>query len=172
VAPLGRLPAAPRPELRELPELVDEPVVDVLADAGVQTFVAAATDADYLERTDFTVIEASSPVNGDGDGVSDSADNCIYVANPGQQDEDQDGYGTACDPDYNQNGVVTSTDFSVYFLPVYDGTLPYDPKVDHDSDGDVDDRDFLFLLRHFQLGFPGPSALDCAGTVPCPEPCE
>ena len=38
----------------------------------------------------------------DGDGIADSTDNCVNVANPQQADADGDGIGNACDdPDIN-----------------------------------------------------------------------
>ena len=61
-------------------------------------------------RTDnWTFIEV--PADTDNDGVFDSADNCIDVANPGQQDTDFDGHGNICDGDFdNTCGPVDFTD--------------------------------------------------------------
>jgi hypothetical protein len=39
-----------------------------------------------------------TPVDTDGDGVPDNRDNCPFVANPDQADDDHDGIGNACDP--------------------------------------------------------------------------
>jgi hypothetical protein len=47
------------------------------------------------------------------------------------------GYGNRCDGDYDNNELVTAADFGGSFLP------------------------------QFKAGKPGPSALSCAGTIPC-----
>lgn len=38
-----------------------------------------------------------TPIDGDGDGVADGADNCPSVSNPGQENADGDAWGDACD---------------------------------------------------------------------------
>ena len=58
--------------------------------------------------------ECMPPVpDADGDGVPDASDNCTLVANPTQLDADVDGYGNICDADLNNNGLVTTSDYTI-----------------------------------------------------------
>jgi len=113
----------------------------------------------------------------DGDGVVDSLDNCMYVANAGTAgcDSDQDGYGNACDADFNQTFSIAGDDFNPIFLVDYaNGTmsnfLGYPNGTDTTCDGVVDNADFdPVFLDQFYASSPGPSGLSCAGvTQPCP----
>lgn len=53
----------------------------------------------------------SNYVNGDGDGVINSDDNCLTISNPTQSDFDGDKIGDECDPDYDKDGIGDNADF-------------------------------------------------------------
>jgi hypothetical protein len=105
----------------------------------------------------------------DSDGVTDAEDNCLLAANSSQLDTNQDGYGNACDADFNDDGIVGGPDWAM-LAPAFGatiGTPRYDAELDTNGDGAIGGPEFLLLGDSF-TGEPGPSGLACAGTVPCP----
>ena len=103
----------------------------------------------------------------DSDGVPCDADNCVFVPNASQADTDLDGYGNACDADYDNTGVVGTTDFST-FKQAWNTSAPtYNEQVDHDCTGVVGTTDFSTFKQLWNQA-SGPTDLACAGTVPCP----
>ncbi len=105
----------------------------------------------------------------DSDGVTDAEDNCLVVANQTQLDSDMDGYGNACDADYNNDGGVGSLDF-MRIRQAYGttaGSPGWDPQLDADGNGSIGSVEFSLVRGSF--GYPpGPSGLACAGIAPCP----
>jgi len=102
-----------------------------------------------------------------GDLVPDQFDNCRLHQNgpnqgTNQVDSNLDGYGNRCDPDYNNDGLVSAVDFST-FLGSFGGPGTI---TDHTGDGLTSATDFSIFLQFFG-GVPGPSGLACAGTIPC-----
>lgn len=90
----------------------------------------------------------------DSDIVADSVDNCTLAPNADQRDTDDDGYGNACDPDFNNDGIVNATDLA-FFKPRF---FTSDPDADLTGDGIVNAAD-LAILKTFFFKPPGPSAL-------------
>lgn len=108
--------------------------------------------------------------DGDGDNVPDVLDNCSALANasPLDCDTDNDGYGNACDGDFNNSGGTDGTDFNPTFLADFTGGTDGGTGTDMNCSGAVDGTDFNpFFLNQFTQGSPGPSGLGCAGTTPC-----
>ncbi len=100
----------------------------------------AAGDADsdgYTNLEEFglgtspTVVNASG-IDTDSDTVADFQDNCPSIANAGQENQDNDSMGDACDPDIDGDGVANGSD-----------AFPTDASEwsDNDSDGNGDNVD-------------------------------
>jgi len=130
--------------------------------AGIAT---TAADADQDRCPDPIDPFPSTPqtADTDGDGIPDACDRCLLTPDPLQTDADQDGYGDACDGDYDQDGLVTAADDVDGFMPCMGHNVVLDPACydrDFNGDGIVQPEDraagFAALLAR---GMPGPSAL-------------
>lgn len=112
---------------------------------------------------------AGSLADADGDLVPDGFDNCSAKANTGQIDTDQDGYGNACDADYDNTGSVGQSDFTLLgqAFGTSLGQPGYNAAIDCDATDSIGQGDFTCLGQGFGNP-PGPSGLSCAGTITCP----
>ena len=102
-------------------------------------------------------------LDSDNDGVLDSEDNCVLVPNGplspdaggnSQLDTDGDGYGNICDPDFDNNSTVDTSDLAYLKSKFFTS----DPDADLDGNGNVDFAD-LAILKPMFFGPPGPSGL-------------
>jgi hypothetical protein len=112
------------------------------------------------------VFAQDGPGDLDKDGILDFADNCLEVANPGQQDSDGDGFGNICDGDLDNNGIVNSLDFSSFKKRL----TTRDPNADLNSDGIVNSIDYSRFKR-LLLKPVGPSGIPAEPTfIDAPPP--
>ena len=115
-----------------------------------------ANGSAMFDATSESSAEATLSVIGDSDedGVLDNADNCTLVANPDQRDTNADGYGNACDPDLDDDGIVNFVDAGIMKGVFFSA----DPDADLDGNGSVNFVDLGTLKTFFFLP-PGPSGL-------------
>lgn len=120
----------------------------------------------------------------DGDGIENLLDNCVNVANPNQVDVDGDGFGVACDGDFNQDGLVSPGEFGIWFTcfsigsvaaaaglgPIEDPTCE-ESNMNGDMNGLITGADFSLWLARFNAGRPGVSGLPVP-VPPIPSGCE
>ena len=155
-------------------------VADVLATQGAVGFdrftnleAATAVSADGLTIVGFgtrripgqrqawrAVLDSPFAADTDADGVLDSGDNCVLVANPGQLDTDGDGFGNACDGDLNNSGLVTAADFAILrsVLNQSSSASLTAATADLNGSGVVTETDYA-ILRSLIGTAPGPSGL-------------
>ncbi|MEM9056234.1 MAG: thrombospondin type 3 repeat-containing protein [Pseudomonadota bacterium] len=101
--------------------------------------------------------EAVAIPDTDGDGILDSVDNCVLVANPSQFDADGDGYGNPCDTDTNNDCTTNFLDLSQFQMNIF----TTNPLFDFNEDGFVNFLD-LGIMQFFFFQRPGPSGLPTA----------
>jgi len=79
-------------------------------------------------------------VDSDGDTISDDVDNCLLTPNADQLDTDADGYGNACDCDFNNDDMVNIYDYMA-FKGLWLATGPSD--ADFNGDNMVNIYDYI-----------------------------
>ncbi len=92
----------------------------------------------------------------DFDGVGDTLDNCIEIANADQRDSNGDGYGNVCDGDLDNDGDVDGADLDDMKAAFF-GT---DADADMDGNGGVDFLDLGRMAAQYG-GIPGPKCGFC-----------
>jgi hypothetical protein len=98
-------------------------------------FIGDTNGDGYFDGPIFNAQVAVDQPDGDGDGISDTCDNCPLVANPDQLDTDGDGQGDACDPDDDDDTMPDASDN----CPLV--ANPDQADADADGQGDACDAD-------------------------------
>ena len=99
-------------------------------------------------------VESLGSDDTDGDGVEDTLDNCITIANADQLDSNGDGFGNRCDADLNNDCTVNFVDLGL-LRSVFFGA---DADADLSGDGVVNFID-LGVMRSLFFQPPGPSGV-------------
>lgn len=118
----------------------EEVFVDVTIPAGPFNVAARINDTnpqDSNANNNWAQTVQRQPIpDSDHDGVLNSQDNCVKVANADQRDTDGDGVGDACDIDDDNDGLTDE-------LEVELGTKPEKRDTDDDGLNDKDDDEPL-----------------------------
>ena len=108
------------------------------------------------------MVLASQPLSAtgtdsDGDGVSDSTDNCTNTPNADQRDTDLDWFGNSCDSDFDNDGDVDSADHDIFKSHLFGSNA----DADLDGDGAVTFQDLVIVADQTGTG-PGPNCGACS----------
>src|SRR5215470_15533550 len=125
--------------LQKNPSLTPRAVQIALREGAADIGPVGFDDASGFGRLDAlaSAILAGPPPDADSDDVPDAEDDCLTTGDSTQLDSDHDGYGNACDADYDNNGVVGTSDF-LMLARAFGSTVGrpnYVPALDADGDG-------------------------------------
>ncbi len=114
----------------------------------------------WFAQIDNAALRTAADVsNSDGDTIPDNIDNCTLTDNENQVDTDGDGYGNACDADFNNDCIVNFPDLGIF------RTLFFQPNNQADLDGNgITNFVDLGIFRQLFFAAPGPSEV---GTLGC-----
>ncbi len=118
--------------------------------SGVSSLVWLDT-VDNGEYRLWSLLTERGTLDTDNDGIDYGSDNCKAEPNPDQVDTDDDGYGNACDADFNNDCVINFLDFSQFA----DAFLSTNPLYDMNNDGIVNFLDLTVVVDAFSSE-PGP----------------
>ncbi len=99
---------------------------------------------------------AQGATDTDLDGIDDSLDNCVEIANANQRDSNGDGYGNVCDGDLDNDTDVDGADLDQMKTAFFGS----DADADLDGNGSVDFLDLGRMATQYG-GLPGPKCAFC-----------
>ena len=126
--------------LEETAAETEQPEVEETIMPEVEETIEPEAHQEILEETtkpELIEPETTEP-DADGDGVADADDNCPAVANPDQEDLDQDGLGDVCDADIDGDGAANGDDCEPADPAIHPGAGEVCDGVDNNCDGDID----------------------------------
>jgi 6-phosphogluconolactonase (cycloisomerase 2 family) len=140
-------------------DVVNDELVVANGEGGVTVYpISAGGDAAPVRELnlvqEFDVAVTTDAADADDDGVPDSADNCLAVANPDQRDTNGDGIGNVCDADLDDDCAVNFLDLGLLKIVFFSA----DPDADFNGDGSVNFADLGIMKGGFFLP-PGPSGV-------------